>query len=146
MSLYHTNGLSGRDTDFLVVVATSIKVEPDSSPGDFQSLSRLPHCLSSSPSVGSSPSHPVGSSRLVERKRPVTSLEDSVARLVKMWARPRRNSRISATLLSSKERPLRPSLTSRCFSVLAPVSSTLAAVFNWLSGFKSCKSGSVSPV
>ena len=130
----------------LSVVPTSTKVELESSPGDSRSLSRLPHYFSSSLSVGSSPSHLVGSSRLVERKRPVTSLEDFVARLVKMWARPRQNFRIFATLLSSNERPPKSNLTSQCYSVSAPASFTLAAVFNLSSGSKSCKSGSVSLV
>lgn len=133
-------------TNPLPVVLISTKAELDNSLGDSLSLSRLPHCFSSLPSVGSSQSHHVGSSRLVERKRPVTFLEDSVARLAKIWARPRQNSRISATLLSSNERLPRPSLTSQCSSVSAPASFTQAAAFNLLFGSKLCKSGSVSLV
>ncbi len=129
-----------------LVGAISTKVELDNSPGDSQLLSRSPHYFSSSPFVGSSLNHLVGSSRLAERKRPVTFSEDSVASQVKIWAKPRPNFRISATSRSSNARPPSPNRTFPCFSVSAPASFTLAAVFNWSSGSKSCKSGSVSPV
>lgn len=117
-------------TDSPLVDATFTRAELDNLLGDFQSLSRSSRYLFFSPFVGSFPSHLVGSSRLVVRRRLVTSLGDSAARLVKMQARLKLNSRISATSLSSNARPPRLSLTFPCFLVLAPANSILAAGFN----------------
>lgn len=130
-------------TDYSSVAAISTKAELGNLPGGSQLLSRSPHYLSSSLFAGSSPSPRAGLSRSVERKRPVISSEDSVVRLVRMLARPRPSFKISATSLSSNARPPSPNHIFPCFSVSALASFTLGVVFNWSSGFKSCRSGSV---
>lgn len=142
----HSTSMVNKQLTAFSVAAVSIKEELGSSPGDSPLLSRSPHSLASSPYAGSFLNHLVGSSRLVERKKPVTSSEDFVVNLVRMLAKLRPSFKISATSLSSNARPPSPNHTFPCFSVSALASFTLAVVFNSSSGCRSCKSGSVLPV
>ena len=117
-------------TDFFLVAAISTKAERESSPGGSQSLSKSPHCSYFSPSVGCSQNHHVGLSRLVGRRKLVTSSEDSVVKLVKTWVRQRQSFRTFATLLNSNAKRPRHNPTFLCSSALAPANFTLVGVFN----------------
>ncbi len=126
-----------------LAAATSTKEASLASLGGSLSVSRSFHWCSSLSSVGSSPNHPVGSSRLVVKKKLVTFSVVFVARLVQTPAKPRPNSRTFATSLSSNARLLPDNRTSPCSSASARVSSIPVVVYNLSFGSKSCKNGSV---
>ena len=124
-----------------LAVAISTKAASLRSPGDSLLVSRSLHCFSFSASVGSSPNHPVGLSKLAVRKKVVISLDASEVRLAQTLEKRRQNSRMSATLLSLNAKPPHDNRTSPCSLALALESFTLVAGSSSSFGFKSCKNG-----
>lgn len=128
------------------MAAASIRTASPRSSGGSQLPFRSSLCCSSSVLSGSSPSLLVGSARSVVRTNLGTFLSAYEKTAYNQPVKRKPNSRTSVTLSNWSGRTQKVRTTSTCSLATRVASFISVAVFNWLSGYKSCRSGSVSPV